>query len=190
MTTSDEPRVIYEQWIAEEREHRLARFYAKRPPVFAIRGHLDDRAHRWLESMVAGQARTLLLGGATGAGKTWSCWKAVETLLANGWRGGWDIVSAYQLGRLIAPPVDEDRLDHLARIDLLIVDDLGSIPLTDWASAHLLGLVDHRWSHQLPTIVATNLQDLGPAVGSRVASRLADGMVSIPLDGPDRRRIR
>lgn len=188
MTMPNEAPDPYELWQAEERERRLAQFRAKRPAVFAAKGTLAPQVHAWLEALVAGKARTLLLGGRTGAGKTWTCWKSVETLLHNGWRGGWEIISAYDLARLVAPPVETDRLDHLARVDLLAVDDLGSIELTSWRSSHLLGLIDYRWSHQLPTLVASNVQDLGEVVGDRIASRLSDGAVSIALDGPDRRR--
>jgi DNA replication protein DnaC len=190
VTTPEGMQDPYELWRAEERERRLRLFHAKRPAAFAAKGQLDARVHRWLESLVAGNARTLLLGGPTGTGKTWSAWKAIETLLANDWRGGWAIISAYELSRVIAPPVDEDRLDHLARTDLLVIDDLGSVAVTDWAAAHLLGLVDHRWARHLPTLVTTNTQRLGEVVGERVASRLGDGAVSIALDGPDRRRPR
>lgn len=179
---------LYEQWLTEDRERRLTQFRTKRPAAFATRGRLDERVHAWLETFAGGQARTLVLGGATGTGKSWSAWKAVETLLVNGWRGGWEIVGAYELSRLIAPPVDEDRLDRLAQVDLLAVDDLASIKLTDWAAAHLLGLVDHRWSRRLPTLITTNEPELGKIVGDRIASRLSDGAAFVSLDGADRRR--
>jgi DNA replication protein DnaC len=188
VTTPDESSNAYEEWLAEDRERRLNRFYARRPAAFTARGKLDLRVHQWLESLVTRQARTLLLGGPTGTGKSWSIWKSVETLLVNGWRGEWEVVSAYELSRIIAPPVDEERLDGLATVDLLAIDDIGSVNVTDWAAAHLLGIVDHRWSHHLPTIVTTNTPKLGELLGERIASRLADGATVITLDGPDRRR--
>lgn len=182
--TDDE---LYEQWLTEDRDRRLEQFHDKRPAAFASKGRLDAQIHAWLETFV-GQPRTLVLGGATGTGKSWSAWKAVETLLANGWRGGWEIVSAYELSRLIAPPIDEDRLDKLAQVHFLTIDDLASIKLTDWAAAHLLGLVDHRWSRRLPTLITTNEPELGGIVGDRIASRLSDGATFVSLDGADRRR--
>lgn len=187
-SSEDDRRALYEQWLAEDRERQLRAFYSKRPVAFAAKGRLDPRVHAWLESLVAGQARTLLLGGPTGTGKSWSTWKAIETLLVNGWRGTWGIVTAYELSRIIAPPVEEEPLDELTRSGLLVIDDLGSVSVTDWAATHLLGLVDHRWRRHLPIIVTTNVRDLRDLVGERIASRLADGAVSLVLDGPDRRR--
>lgn len=187
----DEPRnEMYAQWLAEERQRRLDLFYAKRPAAFADKGQLDSRIHAWLEALVAADARALLLAGPTGTGKTWSTWKAIETLIFNGWRGGWATVTGYDLSRLVAPPVDDDRLTELAEVDLLAIDDLGSAPLTDWSGSHLGGLVDRRWSHQRATVITTNIQNIGDLIGPRAASRLADGMTAIVLDGADRRRTR
>lgn len=188
--TADEQGDAYEAWREEERERLLAGFRAARPPVFAAPGQLDPRVHAWLQRFLQGEARTLVLGGGTGTGKTWSAWKAIGTLIWHGWRGSWHVVSAYDLMRAVMPPVDEQELGRLARVDLLAIDDLGSMKLTDWGAAHLLGIVDYRWSHQLPIIVTTNIPDLGLLVGDRIASRLADGLESIALTGPDLRRAR
>lgn len=179
---------LYEQWLTEDRDRRLKQFHDRRPAAFAAKGRLDARVHAWLQTLADGQARTLVLGGATGTGKSWSTWKAVETLIDNGLRIGWEIVSAYELSRMIAPPIDEDRLDRLAQVHFLAIDDLASIKLTDWAAAHLLGLVDHRWSRRLPMLIATNEPELGAIVGERIASRLSDGATYVSLDGTDRRR--
>ncbi|GAA0347723.1 ATP-binding protein [Actinoallomurus spadix] len=179
---------IYQQWLAEDRERRLKLFYDTRPAAFADKGRLDPRVHEWLEAFIVGRARTLLLGGPTGVGKSWTAWKSIETLVHNGWRGVWSLVTGYRLSRLIAPPVDDEELDRLARVDLLVIDDLGSAPVTDWTGSHLGGLVDERWSHRRPSILTTNVQQIGGLVGPRAASRLADGMTAVVLDGPDRRR--
>lgn len=188
MNANNDHHDAWRHWQAEERQRLLDAFAAARPAVFAAPGQLDPRVFAWLERFVQGDARTLLLGGRTGSGKTWSCWKAVETLLWNGWRGTWRITSAYELLRIVMPPVDEPALDRLARADLLVIDDLGSMKVTDWSSAHLHGLVDHRWSRKLPMIVTTNVPDIGELVGERIASRLADGMESVALTGHDLRR--
>jgi DNA replication protein DnaC len=188
MTTTDESPDIFGQWLAEERERRLELFYAKRDPVFAEKGTLDPRVHAWLETVVTRKAGTLLLGGPTGTGKTWTAWKAIQTLVYNGWRGGWDVINAYELHQLMAPPVDQEELNRLARLDLLVVDDLASVGVTDWTAGHLLGLMDHRWRKKLPTIITTNVKKLGDVIGDRIASRLADGATSIALEGLDRRR--
>jgi DNA replication protein DnaC len=178
----------YRQWLREEIDRRLKAFHDRRPAVFAAKGDLDQRVHTWLETFVRGDATTLLIGGTPGTGKTWTAWKAVETLIYNGWRGGWDVVTAYELMMLVAPPVDEERLRRLTRTDLLVIDDIGSVKVTDWSGSHLHGLVDFRWSHRLPTVITSNTPDFSDMLGPRVTSRLVDGMASIVLRGPDRRR--
>lgn len=185
MTGPDNP--VYQQWLREERDRLLAAFERVRPAAFAAKGNLHPDIHAWLESLVQGNATTLLLGGRTGVGKTWSAWKAVETLIYNGWRGTWAITPMYDLFRLTAPPVDEAELDRLARVDLLVLDDLGSIAPTEWRNTHLHGLIDHRWTHRLPTMLTTNVQNLEEILTERITSRLADGMISIGLNGHDRR---
>ena len=91
----------YEEFLREDQQARLARFYKARPPAFAKRGWLNRNVHQWLEGMIRGENRTLALEGPTGTGKSWSLWKSVETLLANGWRGRWEIITATDFAEVI-----------------------------------------------------------------------------------------
>lgn len=168
-------------------ELRLDTFHKRRPPVFAAPGRLDPAIHAWLEGMVRGENRTLLIGGPTGTGKTWNLWKAVETLLHNEWRGRWEIVNAAEFADIIKPPVDEPRLTRIRTCEFLAIDDLGAWRVTPWAAEQLYGLIDYRWAHQLPTVVASNVKDLDEALGDRIGSRLSDRQTRILLDGADRR---
>lgn len=170
-------------------EDRVNRFLARRPPAFAVPGWLNTDVHAWLEAMVRGEVFSLLLGGPTGTGKSWSCWKSVETLIRNGWRGRWEIIPAFEFHRIIAPPVDTDRLDRIARCEFLALDDVGAMRIGDWAAECLHGVIDHRWSNRLPTVIATNNPDLPELLGDRIASRLSDGLTAVILDGPDRRAM-
>lgn len=176
-----------EEFVRDQTEMRLEIFHGRRPAAFAARGWLNTDLHGWLEGMVRGENRTLLIGGATGTGKSWSLWKAVETLLVNGWRGRWEIVTATEFHTVINPPVDEPRLGRISRCEFLALDDIGAWRITDWAAEHLYAVIDYRWAHQLPIVVTSNVPDLGKMLGARIASRLSDGMASVVLDGPDRR---
>lgn len=187
MTTDNDADLIREEWQRDMAERRMQAFLARRPAAFAKPGRLDPRIHEWLERAVRGEALTLHLLGGTGVGKTWSLWKIEQTLIANMWPGRFEQITAYDLSRLIAPPLDEARIDELARVDVLALDDSGAVRTTEWAGDHLYGLIDRRWSHQLPTIIATNVTDLQDLFGKRAASRLSDGLSRIVLKGEDLR---
>lgn len=177
----------YEEFIRDQTEMRLDLFRERRPPEFAARGWLNTDVHAWLEGMVRGENRTLLIGGPTGTGKSWSLWKAVETLLVNGWRGRWEIVNADTFHEVITPPVDELRLDRIRRCEFLALDDIGAVRISDWAAEKLYSVIDYRWSHKLPVVLSSNVSDLDALLGPRIASRLSHGMSTVILDGPDRR---
>lgn len=177
----------HEEFIREEIERRLKLFYDRRPTAFAHRGWLDSQIHTWLEGMVRGENRTLILEGPTGTGKSWSLWKAVETLLHNGWRGRWEIVNATDFANIIKPPVDDARLTRLRECEFLALDDLGSWRISDWAGDNLYGVVDYRWANELPIVAASNMPDLEKLLGDRIGSRLLDRQTKVTLGGPDRR---
>lgn len=179
----------YEEFIREETERRLKLFNDRRPSAFARRGWLDTRIHAWLEGMVRSDDdhRTLVLEGPTGTGKSWSLWKSVETLIHNGWRGRWEIINATTFAEIIKPPVDEMRLYRLRECELLALDDLGSWRISEWAADNLYGIVDYRWSNQLPIVAASNYPNLESLLGDRIGSRLSDGMTRVELGGTDRR---
>jgi DNA replication protein DnaC len=177
----------YEEFLREDQAARLQRFYDRRPPAFAKRGWLARDVHAWLEGMVRGENRTLALEGPTGTGKSWSLWKCVETLLANGWRGRWEIVTATDFAEIVRPPVDDDRLRRIRECEFLALDDLGAWRIKEWGAGHLYSIVDHRWAHELPVVVASNIPNMVSALGDRIGSRLAQGLTQVEFGGPDRR---
>lgn len=181
--TADE----YEEFVRDQVEMRLGLFRERRPAAFAKAGWLHSDVHAWLEGMVRGENRTLLIGGPTGVGKSWSLWKATQTLIANGWRGRWEIVNATEFAEIIKPPVEAERLIRIRECEFLALDDIGAWRVSDWMAEQLYGAIDYRWSHELPVVVSSNVADLADLLGARIASRLCDGMTTVILDGPDRR---
>lgn len=150
-----------------------------------VRQFLDDPA----------SARSLLLVGRTGTGKTHMAWGAVRTVvegLAGQGRGlVWRATSHPDMNAALRPRPDGSHhgvLETLMKADLLFLDDLGAGKSTDWTEDTLYRLVDHRWSNRLPTIYSTNHgKDTAPAVlGERVMSRLGEA-VRVAVMGDDRR---
>jgi DNA replication protein DnaC len=79
------------------------------------------------------------------------------------------------------------RLCRLRECELLALDDLGSWRISEWAADNLYGVVDYRWSNQLPIVAASNYPNLDALLGDRIGSRLSDGMTRVELGGADRR---
>jgi DNA replication protein DnaC len=149
-----------------------------------------DRINSRLDAYRNGSPGSLVLWGDVGAGKTWTTWKAIETLIRHGWTGRWGVVEAYQLKRAADLPVDRAALDDWAAADLLVLDDIGSIRINDWDADALFALIDQRWKRRRPVIVTGNEANLRQLLGERAASRLADGATAVQFIGDDHRRAR
>ncbi|MEU4999694.1 ATP-binding protein [Streptomyces sp. NPDC021622] len=171
------------------------------------RDALADHAHvsAWVEEIAsAGRpgpggapgiayGPSLLIAGPTGTGKTYQAYGAIRSLLGAGVRLRWEAITTAELHATLRPRQGHDgerRFQELARSPLLLLDDLGAAKATEWTEELAYRLIDHRYVHELPTLITTNLPiaDLRTAVGDRVASRLAEMTRRVILDGPDRRR--
>lgn len=83
----------------------------------------------------------------------------------------------------------DELFDKMRNATLLILDDLGVENPSEWAKEKLFQLLNHRYSHQRPTVITTNvdLDSLDP----RIRSRLLDLNVirRIVIDAPDYRNM-
>lgn len=178
-----------ELWLAKRREQLADNLLAARPPAFACPGILDSRLAAWADELAVGASRNLIITGGVGAGKTWSVWHAAERAVRAGFDGGVEVCPAARLRRIIAPATaDPAAFERIAASGLLVLDDIGSVRLSEWDMDHLGEIADRRWSAKLPTGLTSNKTDLHALLGPRIASRLADGAVVVELEGPDRRR--
>jgi DNA replication protein DnaC len=66
----------------------------------------------------------------------------------------------------------EERFEEIRNIRLLVLDDLGTQNTTPWAEEKLYQILNHRYTHHLPTVITTN-QELQEIEG-RIRSRLQD----------------
>lgn len=181
-------RRAQQEAMADLIELNLQRVLKNRPPVFDRPGTLNTEIADWCEQIRAKTAGPLVIVGGTGSGKTWSLWKAAETLARAGWRRRFTIIDAYELREAIAPPVDDDLLDRWKRADVLAIDDLGAQRVTDWVLDKLHPIIDYRWKHGMPTAVTTNITDIRAALDERIASRLSQGALVVQFTDTDHRR--
>lgn len=88
-------------------------------------------------------------------------------------------------GRIVAY---KSKLDICKQTGLLVLDDLGSEKLTEWAAERLGLIINYRYGYMLPTIVTSNLciDEIGAVTSQRIASRLSV-LPRLSIDGEDKR---
>lgn len=195
MTSEDIPGDVPDkdldaEWRADRLAHRLRTFRARRPIRLRDEGPLDPRIAAWGKELLAGASGNLIIVGKVGRIKTWSAWEVLEHAVASGYPGGIDFAIAADWQDAVGPPADRDRLRAMRAADLLVMDDLGSFRINDWQRDLLGPVVDDRWSNGRPIVITTNMESLTEPLGERMASRLKDGAVLVPLGGEDRRKGR
>lgn len=83
---------------------------------------------------------------------------------------------------------EQEKINYYSKVDLLILDDLGTEKLTEYAEMVLYVIIDKRYSYLKKTIITSNfnLKELSEKLNNRIASRLASGIV-YKLDAKDYR---
>lgn len=83
----------------------------------------------------------------------------------------------------------DETFERVRNADLLILDDLGVENPSAWAQEKLFQLLNHRYSHEMPTVITTNvdIDTLDP----RIRSRLLDiGLIRrVKVNAPDYRSL-
>jgi DNA replication protein DnaC len=147
--------------------------------------------------------RSLLFTGGAGRGKTHLAVAILKGLLKKGVpclfvdfhellteiRGSYDEISQTSEYEILRP---------IIAVEVLLLDDLGSIRMTDWMQDTVFHIINLRYNHRKPVIVTTNLvmepsrgmpqETLQDRLGYRVVSRLYEMCTSLELDGPDYRK--
>jgi DNA replication protein DnaC len=144
----------------------------------------------------------LVLNGNIGTGKTHQAYGALRRIAEAGPRRFEMIATTAPdlYGRLRPGGSDkgsEHELKQYARIQLLLIDDLGTEKLSEFTEEATYRIVNERYNACLPLIITTNLmirtapgnaQSLADRLGDRLASRLAQTAHTVTLTGPDLRR--
>jgi DNA replication protein DnaC len=152
---------------------------------------LDDRrVVPWIR-----RGPSLLLVGATGRGKTYQAYGAIRALSASGVGLSWTATTAADMYGQLRPRhrVDsETEFERYLNVGMLVLDDLGAAKGTEWNEEVNYRLINHRYEHELPTLITSNVPPakLAEAMGERVASRLTEMSQRVVLRGTDRRAAR
>jgi DNA replication protein DnaC len=136
---------------------------------------------------------SLLILGLTGAGKTYQAYGAIRMLAARGIPLEWAAVTAPDLYALLRPHEGTDSETEFrkwAGSPLLLLDDLGAAKNSEFVEEVNYRLIGHRYNAMAPSLITSNVPpaDLAKMLGDRVASRLREMCLFVPLKGGDRRK--
>ncbi|OGO86497.1 MAG: hypothetical protein A2Y22_01210 [Clostridiales bacterium GWD2_32_59] len=142
----------------------------------------------------------LLFYGTPGTGKTYLCNCIAKDLLDKGISVLY--LTAFELFELFADDKfnknkedAEERtsyIDSVFKVDLLIIDDLGTEWLTTLSSAELFNCINTRYLNRKSTVISTNLtiENLQKAYSDRIFSRLLGNYKPLEFYGRDIRQIK
>lgn len=136
-------------------------------------------------------ARSLLLLGPTGTGKTHQAYGALREAVSYPATIRWEAVgSADLVAETRGAKNVDDVLARYIKADLLLLDDLGVAKASEWTEEVTYRVIDARYRECRPGIFTSNIAapKLRDLLGERVASRLVE-MCGRPvvLRGEDRR---
>lgn len=168
------------------------------PPRYADAATDLDEVYAWALAVLDNPhtAPSLLLAGPTGTGKTHTGYAALRLLSESRrstvtWRAA---STAVFFGDQRPRPGQsnhdsEGMFERYAKAPVLLLDDLGAAGRTEWSEETLYRLIDHRYTHCLPSIFTTNVPhvNLAERLGERTASRLTEMCRQVPMLGGDRR---
>lgn len=140
------------------------------------------------------QAMNIVFHGKTGVGKTGLATGILLKALENGYRG--EFIRAQDLfDDMYASLADRSSarlVRHLARLDVLVVDELGYVNVRPEQANVFFKLITERYRKK-PTIITTNLgydewhQVFGTRLIEPLLSRLRHRCTTVTIDGPSLR---
>lgn len=124
--------------------------------------------------------KSILLTSGVGTGKTMLACYILKTILHAGFSG--EIVTTIDMLDKIrqsynpSTNADTTYINKLCNIDLLILDDIGTEKMTDWAYERIYKVINHRYTSNKATLFTTNcdLRQLLDILGERMVSRIAE----------------
>lgn len=143
---------------------------------------LERLPQRQLAQAMAWQygPRGLIFLGETGTGKSRVAWTLLRRVLIEDAKERnfiwFDCVGfGQEIAKHYKAEDAEEWLDKLATVDLIFMDDLGKLKLTERAETELFGLIERRCANCLPLIVTTN--DTGDTLASRMTDNRGPALI-------------
>jgi DNA replication protein DnaC len=188
-----EPTSVHSVDIAELRTEQARLVLPNHIPARYLDAKVEHPAVAdWVAKTIEGTDDSLLLAGTVGVGKTHTGYAALAAVVlgraARGQSCQPAAVTHTDLCEAVRP--DGEGISRLQEATLLMLDDLGAAHVTAWNADAVYRVIDHRWTHMLPTIITSNFDPgtLSAMLGERLTSRLFGMCRTVVLNGPDRRQ--
>lgn len=192
---------IEREEVEAEKEEQKRNFYSKLENAGIKKRYIHaqhELANPLSIKVICGQS--LYIWGAFGTGKTHLASAIARVLIWQNKRvrilTGIDLTMMLQ-ATYGSNESEADVLGKLSRYQVLIIDDLGKEPPSDWVLSRLFSIVNARYEAMLPLIITTNyeksklierLSKHGDSdTAEAIVSRLCEMSETIRLDGADRR---
>ena len=160
----------------------------------------DDRPEHILSKAARAYAETfqpaleqhgIMFTGNVGTGKTFYACCIANAVIDRGCTA-WVTTLQPLVRALCSYEAAEKILAKIRKVDLLVLDDLGSTALNDFTTDKLFEIVDERYRSGKPLIVTTNLnpdEAWKSSIGMRrIFDRLRERCRHVVVDGESRRR--
>ena len=138
---------------------------------------VNEKIHGWLKKP-GYEKHTLLVHGRVGNGKTYFSAAMMNYVNDKQVRyrrfTDYEFISHLKNKMKIGWETIQEAIRISESSDLFILDDLGSIRITEWEHEQIHALIDHRYNHKLMTIIVSNLtrNDFSEKFEPRFVSRI------------------
>ena len=133
---------------------------------------------------------SLMICGGYGTGKTHLTAAICNRVLERGMPALFDTFSGH-LENLKAEYQggSQNYLEHLKTVPMLIIDDVGKEKQTEWSTAVMYNVINHRYVHYLPIVITSNFNEeqLADYFGGACYSRLKEMCALVVTTGADKR---
>lgn len=197
-------RLLRAQWHAKQEQSLKWRIdHARMPEPWTLEGFPFSRQpgvsrkqmRGFAELEFVGKAENIVFIGPTGVGKTGLACSLLRKALENGYRG--EFVKAQDLfEEMYASLADRSTrslVRHLARLDVLLIDELGFLTIRPEQANIFFRLIEERY-HRHPTIITSSLDYaewpsfLGnPGMVEALLSRVRHYCHTVSITGPSLR---
>lgn len=156
---------------------------------------LQNTAKKYTEEFLKskGKIKGLLMFGETGVGKSYASACIVNKVINNGYTAMMRTISSISRELQADYEGQQEILDELARVDLLVIDDIGTERNTPYMNEIKYEIIDRRAAESKPMIITTNLDrealtNVKDIEGQRIFSRFFGACLPIKVEGKDLRR--
>jgi DNA replication protein DnaC len=195
--------------LKQERQEALDSFIADPIPVLAGIGVPPAYRHASFDSYIGGDKyvdalrrylqspdKSILLTGTCGSGKTHLAVSVLRELYIAGhrnllYRNVPELLFAIRASFNGGEQSERAIVDECTNAEYLILDDMGAEKSTEYSIGVLYMIINHRLSHNKPTVITSNLSlaQIDSKLDARIASRLSEYVVVV-LRMPDHRKSR